>query len=707
MKQFWLILILWLAFGLRLYHLDTQSIWWDEGHSIFVAQHSVTDIPTLPAMDVHPPAYFWLLHGWLTVTGLTEFALRYLSVIFSLLTIPLMARFAHSLTNPHPNPHPQPLSREERGVKLHPNPLPVGQGVNPHPTPLPVGQGVKLHPNPLPVGQGVKLHPSPSGRGAGGEGSFAPLLTALLAALSPMYVAYAQEVRSYAMLTCLATGSTYLLWLIITEAKSSDLSVKSKDLDSRRYLFLYIGLTAACLYTHYFTVFLLLFHNVTFLIWAIKTTLPPPDIGGGDSNSPPDVGGGWGGVKTWLTSQAAILLLFAPQLRLAARQVSDYANPNLMPPTLMEFLSRCAQAYTVGLAIDPITASKGMGLLGGIFILSCLVGLSNNRKATFFLISWLIIPLTAYFFVLQIRPSFEPRYLMLITPAMFLLWGIIPSWRGAAITLMLTVPVFTISLHSYYTNEAYFKADAAGVTHWLATETTPRDVVFVDVPHPFHYYAAQIPAPTRYLFVDIHTASDILTRETSNHDRLFWLTWSGSDTDPRGVIPFLAEKQGEKLGQRDFRGYKVQWFSLSGQPFSLPTELPPIEAKFGDILQLDSAAFGLSASQRAWATLHFTLLKATPINYKVSLRLRSMTGETVAQVDQELLNDRHFKTAAWPLNDRALNQAMNVYLLPAVPAAIYRLEVVVYNVEPPHPSEGVFGAAASADNAAAVLGEVK
>ncbi|HRV91197.1 MAG TPA: hypothetical protein P5526_03430, partial [Anaerolineae bacterium] len=58
------LLILWLALALRLYRLDFQSIWWDEGHSIFVASHPVTAIPTLPAMDVHPPAYFSLLHVW-------------------------------------------------------------------------------------------------------------------------------------------------------------------------------------------------------------------------------------------------------------------------------------------------------------------------------------------------------------------------------------------------------------------------------------------------------------------------------------------------------------------------------------------------------------------------------------------------------------------------------------------------------------------
>ena len=88
------LVILWLAFGLRLYRLDFQSIWWDEGHSIFVAGQPIAQIPTLPAMDVHPPAYFILLHGWLAVAGRSEFALRYLSVIFSLLTVALLWRFA-------------------------------------------------------------------------------------------------------------------------------------------------------------------------------------------------------------------------------------------------------------------------------------------------------------------------------------------------------------------------------------------------------------------------------------------------------------------------------------------------------------------------------------------------------------------------------------------------------------------------------------
>jgi hypothetical protein len=645
-----LLLLLWLAFGLRLYHLDAQSIWWDEGHSIFVASHPFAEIPTLPAMDVHPPAYFVLLRLWMSVAGGSEFALRYLSVCFSLLTVALLWRFAAAI-----------------------------------------------------------MHHS-------------PFIPGLLAALSPMYVAYAQEVRSYAMLTFLAAASAFWLWQIIFRGPT------------RRRLLFYITLTAAGLYTHYFTLFLLLFENVAWA-WRHKRRL-----------------------VIWLGVQAGVLLLFAPQLRLALRQVSDYANPNLSPPSLGYFLSHSWQAYTMGLTIAPDLGWWGMIAIAGVLAVALIAphprplslwergvgflpplslwerglggeGLPGDRReggwgvrtygeSLLFLAGWLVIPLAAYFVTLQRRPSFEPRYLILVTPALLLLLGL--CLRRWAVLAVIPIAFFGVGLHSYYTDETYFKDDSAGVAAWLAAETTPNDVVYVDVPHPFQYYVARgrIPAPTRYLFVDIHTAAETLTREAAGRDRLYWVTWRGSDTDPRGVIPFLAEKFGQELGRRDFRGYRVRWYSLPADgAFSLPTTLPPVEATFGETLRLDGAAYGgeppggttIMAGQSAWATLHFTLLQETEVNYKVSLRLRSEAGQMAGQVDQDLLNDRHFRTAAWPLADPALNQAINVYTLPSLaadaPPGPYQLEVVVYHAEPPYPAEGVTGGS-SPDGVAAVIGRL-
>jgi uncharacterized membrane protein len=73
----------------------------------------------------------------------------------------------------------------------------------------------------------------------------AALLAVLLATLSPMYVAYAQEVRSYAMITFLATASTFTLWRLLFPNPKQEPIKKQKTL-----LLLHILLTAACLYTH-------------------------------------------------------------------------------------------------------------------------------------------------------------------------------------------------------------------------------------------------------------------------------------------------------------------------------------------------------------------------------------------------------------------------------------------------------------------------
>ena len=69
-------LIVWLATALRLYRIDFQSIWWDEGHSIFVANHPLPDIPTLPAMDVEPSQGSHFFHN-LSNTGALYFSVRH------------------------------------------------------------------------------------------------------------------------------------------------------------------------------------------------------------------------------------------------------------------------------------------------------------------------------------------------------------------------------------------------------------------------------------------------------------------------------------------------------------------------------------------------------------------------------------------------------------------------------------------------------
>jgi uncharacterized membrane protein len=86
--------VLLLAFALRAYRLGEQNIWWDEGYSVYVARHSLGALTTVAAGDTHPPLYYWLLHLWMIPAGQSEFALRFPSLAFGLLTVALVYRLA-------------------------------------------------------------------------------------------------------------------------------------------------------------------------------------------------------------------------------------------------------------------------------------------------------------------------------------------------------------------------------------------------------------------------------------------------------------------------------------------------------------------------------------------------------------------------------------------------------------------------------------
>ncbi|MCA9930969.1 MAG: glycosyltransferase family 39 protein [Anaerolineales bacterium] len=79
-----IVLVLLAAFGLRVFWLDAQSLWWDEGISLHLATSSLPELWADRAQRLHPPGYFILLRGWLALVGVSPFTARYLSVLASL-----------------------------------------------------------------------------------------------------------------------------------------------------------------------------------------------------------------------------------------------------------------------------------------------------------------------------------------------------------------------------------------------------------------------------------------------------------------------------------------------------------------------------------------------------------------------------------------------------------------------------------------------
>ena len=158
-----LLAILLLAFALRVYRLDSQSLWYDEAVTAQVASQGIGELTRWTADDIQPPLYYYAAAGWLRLAGRGEWALRFPSAFFGTLTVPLMWAVALRLF------------------------------------------------------------------GRGRSGRVAALAAALLTALSPLYVYYAQEARMYTQLTFLGLLAGYALL-----RATADAGWQTKDEGRRR-----------------------------------------------------------------------------------------------------------------------------------------------------------------------------------------------------------------------------------------------------------------------------------------------------------------------------------------------------------------------------------------------------------------------------------------------------------------------------------------
>jgi hypothetical protein len=92
----WMTIALLVGLLVRVFRLDWQPLWWDEGYSLYFATEPLSRMLWLTAHDIHPPLYYALLHGWLLLAQSTHpLAARLFSVLFGWLSFALLAWLTH------------------------------------------------------------------------------------------------------------------------------------------------------------------------------------------------------------------------------------------------------------------------------------------------------------------------------------------------------------------------------------------------------------------------------------------------------------------------------------------------------------------------------------------------------------------------------------------------------------------------------------
>ena len=72
-----LLALILLAFGLRVYRLSAQSLWYDEAVTAQVASRGIVELTRWTADDIQPPLYYYVVAGWTRLAGHGEWALRF------------------------------------------------------------------------------------------------------------------------------------------------------------------------------------------------------------------------------------------------------------------------------------------------------------------------------------------------------------------------------------------------------------------------------------------------------------------------------------------------------------------------------------------------------------------------------------------------------------------------------------------------------
>lgn len=245
-----------------------------------------------------------------------------------------------------------------------------------------------------------------------GRELFAPevgIVSALLFALLPEQIYFAQQARMYALLVLLAVAATYAL-------------LRAREGGKWPYA-LYAVLSAAGLYTHYEYVFF--FAAQTFFVWCAP-------------------GYGRARKKHWLLTQAAVALALAPWLfvallqRKASSEVIAWARGDLNAAALASEmagkLTKLISAHDAPLGLLSVLVGYGLLALG--------VWALRTRRAELLLLgAWLAFPLAGILLLdlaLGTHAINITRYWLLATPALYLLMGVgftrlcPPRWQLAA-----------------------------------------------------------------------------------------------------------------------------------------------------------------------------------------------------------------------------------------------------------------------------------
>ncbi|MGH2461002.1 MAG: glycosyltransferase family 39 protein [Chloroflexota bacterium] len=547
-----------LAFGLRVFRLGTQSLWGDETISVFRAYGSIGEITgDVPHEGTLPPLYYYVLHYWILVAGDRETAVRFLSLVFGVLAIPLLYALVRRTL----------------------------------------------------------------GRVAG-------LVAATLAAVSPFWIYYSQETRTYALVTALVILAVYLL------VRASDRSIG--------LWCAYAVAAALAVASFYFAGFAL----------AAATLGRLADRRG------------WPTVAfTCLLAQVGALVLLAPLLLYAGpsmlRESRSVSRASISLPMVLRQL---ATTFNFGTTVDPAQVSRLVPVALALAALGLIV--SPWRQSLFWAL-FLAVPILAVQEISFVpHPGWE-RYFIVASPAWYALvaaglsaliakvgsaWSVrspLSVTRGVAggclgiATAALLLTGIVPSLGNYYFVPAYWRDDLRAAEQPVEAVATPDVAVIVNGPPQFpsffYYFRKtipwfELPAP-RTIGEQTVATLDGLTRR---YRGLWFVKYHPPDFDPGNWLEVWLDQHAYRVSSRWVENMTFSFYATDDPTSSRVVGASKVDRHFGQDAELVSYRASVVRAQTSdylLVTLSWQALRTPTEGLRVFAHLLDRGGAIVTQSD--------------------------------------------------------------------------
>jgi 4-amino-4-deoxy-L-arabinose transferase-like glycosyltransferase len=615
------ILILLLALGLRLYMIDASSLWNDEGTSVAVAQRSLATIARDAANDIHPPLYYWLLHGWVKMAGTSEAGVRSLSAALGVVLVAVVYVLGKLL----------------------------------------------------------------AGRGAG-------LIAALLAAISPFQVYYSHEARMYMLLALLAALAFYaaLRWAAAATGQNRR--------ERWGWAVLYVLSAAAGLYSHYAFPMILAAVNLTVLLdialrWRAAS--------------------GAGRLWRWLALQLAVLLLFAPWLPTAYRQLTTW------PRVAQPFDARLALAQTWRMLWSgPAGAGEGIGAWLWLVVALVVVAVPLPRPrvtgtgralpdavAHLAPVLWLVLPIGAMLLLGLFRESYL-KFLLIVSPAWCLaLARLVGSffqmaspeagWKraqrlGGGVALAFVLLPFVAGLTDYYRLAPQARDDYRGIAAYIQAVEQPSDAIVLDAPGQQevfgYYYRGDLevyPLPTSRP-ADSAATEAALAGLARFPGRVFVVSWATDESDPQRIVENWLGGHAYKALDSWYGDVRLVVYATAPDSVApaRQTDVLLRNAAAGDEIRLSGYTLSpsaLSPGDVARIALFWRPEQTPQRRYKVFIHVLDEANNIAGQTDTEPGGGAR-PTTTWSPGE-TVDDNYGVFIHPATPPGRYRVEVGLYDAE--------------------------